>query len=175
MMKASFMAMWVAGAALGWPLAAWPAFTPGSAFVFQAFAGEEIRKQAAAEVEPWIVGGTATVYADHIVHSIDIAQGNTVLVFTKDGLYVYSVFSTIAVGGADAENADELVELLPSGQYRRYMRVQGWGAPYDGTWFSTTSFTSLPTNTLLVAGRQYTFKRFSPGTVSLQIIQNLDE
>lgn len=169
------LALVVAGIALGVARLAWSAFTPGSVFVFQAFAGAAAQQQSAPVIEPWIVGGTVTAYEDHMVHSIDIAQGNNALGFTQDGLYLYSTFSNIAVGGAYAEIADELVELLPSGQYSRYMRVQGWGAPYDGTWFSTASFTSLATNTLLVVGRQYTFKRFSPGTVSLQIIQNLDE
>ena len=164
-----------AGICLGIPGVVGAAFSPGSLSVFQAFAGAAVQQQADPAIEPWIVGGIATVYEDRIVHSIDIVQGNNSLVFTKDGLFLYSTFSGIVVGGAAAESADEIVETLPSGSYSRYMYVDGWGAPYDGTWFSSTTFTIAPTNTLLVPGRQYSFKRVSPGTVNLQIIQTLGE
>ena len=166
------IALVAAGTALGVARLAWSAFTPGSAFVFQAFAGSVAQQQAAPAIEPWIVGGTVTVYEDHVVHSKEIVQGNNELVFTKEGLNWYSTFSGIAVAGASDESADQISYAL-STVWHIAILVSGWGAPYDGKWFSTTTFSIVPTNTQLVVGRIYFFKRFSPGTVSLQIIQYL--
>ena len=71
------------------------------------------------------------------------------------------------VGGASEETADLLVLQNPNGSWRRFMYVQGWGAPYDGNWFDLSTF-QIATNRLEPGAAYYYLRRASGGTTSIR-------
>lgn len=63
------------------------------------------------------------------------------------------------IGGPTEDNADQIFLLNADGSWTRLMRVQGWGAPYDGTWFNMTTF-QIHTSPLM-PGEAYYYLRQS--------------
>jgi len=62
-------------------------------------------------------------------------------------------------GGADEEEADQMVFQNPDGSWRCLMFVTNWGAPYDGRWFDLRTYQLVPTNAVLEPGAAYYYLR----------------
>lgn len=68
----------------------------------------------------------------------------------------------IAHGGMYEEEADLLVLPNANGSWRRLMRVEGWGAPYDGQWFDLSTF-QIYTNNLIPGAAYYYYRQPTAG------------
>ncbi len=70
-----------------------------------------------------------------------IQEGWNILSFAEGHpVNISTLLGEIASGGVSEADADLVVMLQNDGSWRRYMYVNGWGAPYDGKWFDLTSF-----------------------------------
>lgn len=74
---------------------------------------------------------------------------------------------TVALGGSSEEESDLLVIQNPDGSWRRLMRVEGWGEPYDGQWFDLSTF-RIYTNALSPGAAYYYYRNpaAGPGSVN---------
>jgi hypothetical protein len=69
-------------------------------------------------------------------------------------------------GAASEEDADLVVIQNTNGTWRRLMRVQGWGAPYDGKWFDLSTF-QITTLSLKPGQAYYYFRQSSGGATQI--------
>lgn len=72
----------------------------------------------------------------------------------------------VALGGADETESDLLIFQNPDGSWRRLMRVEGWGAPYDGNWFDLSTFL-IYTNRLVPGDAYYYYRQPGAGSVDV--------
>lgn len=73
---------------------------------------------------------------------------------------------SVAVGGTSEEDADVLVIQNVNGSWRRLMRVEGWGAPYDGNWFDLSTF-QIYTNRLQPGDAYYYYRQPVSGSTEV--------
>lgn len=71
------------------------------------------------------------------------------------------------VGAGDELDADMLIMMNSDGSWRRMMYVQGWGSPYDGTWFDLQTFQTV-TNKFEPGAAAYYYRQPSGGNADIR-------
>ncbi len=97
---------------------------PGQGFFVARFTPSSTQWSMAGEIDG---NGTGTATIREGWNILNFAEGRPV--------NLNNVLGNKPSGGASEEQSDLIVVYQSDGSWRRYMYIQGWGAPYDGKWW----------------------------------------